>query len=201
MTTFAVYQASFRRAGNGNASLTYVGYCSQFKKQTSKQAVLVRRAWHLDPGAKNKPAKWLKNVVSESLRLKVVQKSLGTLRIALIEEARHAAKLLETHADTVRGGPWLRWSLTAADLEEAGLVRACDSRAEVEALAERRPSGSLKWHLRHVMDQPRPLPPPPMKKKPGKSNWHKYTNVYPRKTRCIYRSGAAKRKNPGPQRV
>jgi len=91
--------------------------------------------------------KFLEHDDLSNLHLEVVWPKLQK-PAALIEEARLTAReYMRSETKLVRGGPWCREKLPTDDLNEIEWVAACTSRAEVQNLARKYPSGSLAYHL------------------------------------------------------
>ena len=118
-----------------------VGASAILKGQTLRLAVGVRKR-----NMQKLRVKWLEQEDLDNLDLEVVWPRLQK-DAALVEEARLAAAEHQSSETLARGGPWCRKVLPPEDLKEIRLVAACSSRAEVQALARRYPSGSLAYHL------------------------------------------------------
>lgn len=128
----------------GDSSKQYVGMTAVLRGQSDDAAKRVRKQFHLSD-----QRRWLKGMAPGSVRMTVLRTGL-TLRNALIDEAREAARLyleLPEGDKIVRGGPWCRCRLPPEDAAEIAAIAACTSRQGVSALAASLPTGSLSFHL------------------------------------------------------
>ena len=137
MVVYCVYKASFTTAKGSRR--VYVGMTGD----------AVRRERSLQQAGCYQPA-WLK-AGCQRFEFEVVADNIPTKAAALATEALLAAHQWRRSRLAVRGGPWVRPSLSAADLAELKSASACKTLEELLELPAAKGSGHLGEHLRNLV--------------------------------------------------
>lgn len=132
---YLIYAVSFvTRKGTKR---TYVGYTPSLD---------LRRFWH-----RQKPPAWMKAAGKTAVfKYEILEDGIPSKCAALAAEALWAARRIWRHPDLVRGGPWVKPTLTPDMLSEICTVAACKAFMTLSSLADANPAGLLHKHLQDL---------------------------------------------------